>query len=302
MNIKKTLKTVGAVLYKNRAKIETAAGITCVVVGTGIVISKARQATTIAEELEVKDTIIKRKDANEEWESRKERSKEVREMVKFAGIEYAKTYALGLGIEAAGLGLIILSDITMNNQIAAVTALAASYATTLGNVRERVIADQGEEKWQEYLLGPQFTTVDVMPDGTVVQTTNPLDNPNENLGLPPHCVFFDECNAPNSWEKDPRANRDFLEGHLRWLNERLWVEGFLLENDIRKDLGLPLVKCGWTSGIFAEDKDGNRQYLDIGLEAKNPAAQRFRDGIEPSILLQFNVEDNIVEQLTLPLI
>lgn len=302
MSLKKTLKTFGAIAWKNRAKIASAFGIGLVITGTGVIISKARQATDVSYEIEEKYDEIHRKDAVNEWESKKERSKAVRGVLLTAALGYSKTYALGVGCVVTGLGFIVYSDISMSNEITTAWAAAASYAATLGNVKERVIADQGEEKWQEYLLGPQFTTVDVMPDGTIIQTTEPIADRNGDIGLPPHCFFFDEFNCPNNWEKDARMNRDFLESHLRWLNERLWVEGFLFENDIRRDIGAPLVKSGWTSGILAEDKDGNRNYLKFGLDAKNPAAQRFRDGIEPSILIQLNVEDNIIDQLKLALI
>ena len=300
MGFKAGAKALLAVAYKNRATIATVAGMLCVATGTGIVISKATQAAEVAEELHVKSNKIKRRDAEEDWVSKQERSKARREMLGYAVKEYSRTYALGIGVELVGLGLIGWSDYTQNSQIATISTMLASTTATLSAVKERVIADQGEEKWQEYLLGPQLTTVDVMPDGTIIQTTEPIDNPNRGANLPPHCFFFDEAN-PN-WEKDPIYNRDFLESHLRWLNERLWVEGFLFENDIRRELGEPIVKSGWTSGIFAQDKDGNRNYISFGLDAKNAAAQAFRDGIEPSILIQLNVEDNILEQIKAPLI
>ena len=300
MNVKSSLKAIGAVAYKNRAKIETAVGIGLVAIGTGVIISKAKKAVEVSNRLEEINHEIRVKDANDEWESKKERSVARKELVKEAVVGYSKTYGLGITAVAGGIGLIIISDITMNKELAAVTTLAASYASTLSLVKDRVIADQGEEKWQEYLLGPQFTTVDVMPDGTVIQTTEPVDNPNRGANLPPHCFFFDEA-SPN-WEKDARMNRDFLETHLRWLNDKLWAEGFLFENDIRRDLGVPIVKTGWTAGIFAEDKDGNRNWLTFGLDAKNSRAQAFRDGIEPTILIQLNVEDNIIEQIKIPLI
>ncbi len=300
MNVKGSLKAIGAVAYKNRAKIETAVGIGLVAIGTGVIISKAKKAVEVSNRLEEINHDIRVKDANDEWESKKERSVARKELVKEAVVGYSKTYGLGITAVAGGIGLIIISDITMNKELAAVTTLAASYASTLSLVKDRVIADQGEEKWQEYLLGPQFTTVDVMPDGTVIQTTEPVDNPNRGANLPPHCFFFDEA-SPN-WEKDARMNRDFLETHLRWLNDKLWAEGFLFENDIRRDLGVPIVKTGWTAGIFAEDKDGNRNWLSFGLDAKNSRAQAFRDGIEPTILIQLNVEDNIIEQIKIPLI
>lgn len=300
MNIKGALKAFGAKAYQNRGWIMTIAGMSAVVGGTAVIISKAKDAVQVTEQLEIKNNYIHEMDEKYGWSSKKERSHEVRSMLKYGVSGYTKTYWLGIGLECFGLALITISDIEMSKEYAAVSALAASYAATLSNVKERVIADQGEEKWQEYLLGPQFTTVDVMPDGTVIQTTEPIEDHNGEIGLPPHCFFFDEANY--NWEKDPIANKDFLEDHLRWLNQRLQAEGFLFENDIRRDLGIPLVKCGWTSGIFAEDKDGNINYLKFGLDAKNPAAQRFRDGIEPSILIQLNVEDNIIDQIKMPLI
>ena len=300
MNWKAAIKSFGAVVYKNRAKIETAAGIGLVMVGTGVIISKATKAADVHNEIEEKINYIRKVDAADDWTSKKERSQARRDVLKYAAVNYTRTYWLGLTCEALGLTLIAISDITMNKELSATSALLATTSAAFSNYRQRVIADQGEEKDQEYLLGPQFTTVDVMPDGTIIQTTNPLDNPNEEVGLPPHCFFFDESN-PN-WEKEPRINRHFLEQHQIWLNQKLQIEGFLFENDIRRDIGAQLVKSGWTSGIFAEDKDGNKNYLKLGLDAKNPAAQRFRDGVEPSIVIQLNVEDNIIDQINMPLI
>ncbi len=300
MSFKSGLKAFGAVLYRNRAAIETVTGLTCIAVGDGLIISKAKEAADISYEVEAMMADIHERDANHDWENKKERSKEMRRVLKFATKGYFKAYGLGIGLQLAGGTLVAVSDITQAKEITKVSTLLATTSATLSAVKERVIADQGEEKWQEYLLGPQFTTVDVMPDGTIIQTTEPIDNPGAEAGLPPHCFFFDESNY--NWEKDARANKDFLEDHERWLNQRLWAEGFLFENDIRRDIGAPIVKSGWTSGIFAEDKNGNRNYISFGLNAKNPAAQRFREGVEPTILIQLNVEDNIIDQIKLPLI
>ena len=294
MNIKASLKALGATIYKNRAKIETVAGMGLVVIGTGVVISKAKKATEVAYDLEDMNDRIHQKDADDEWESKKERSKEVRSMIKYAAVEYTKTYAVGLTCVAGGLVLIGISDVTMSKELTAAWGLVSSYAATLANVKDRVIADQGEEKWQEYLLGPQMTEVEVLPDGTVVQKTVPLDNPNRSAGLPPHCILFDESN-PN-YEKDARHNLDLLENRLRWLNERLDKEEFLWENDICRYIDADLVACGWTAGIpkwTTDPKTGERMrlYLTFGLDAQNPAAQRFRDGIEPSFLIQLGMVD-----------
>lgn len=288
MNLKRAIKTLGAVIYKNRSNIEFVAGIVLEVVGTAVIISKAKDAAAIAEQCEYKFEDAAAGDISKA------------SAVKYAVVEYTKCYGFGIGLEALGMGLTGLSHVTDRNEVGSALAFASSTAVAFNNYRQRVIEDVGEEKDQLYLLGPQSTTVEVDKDGNVIQKTEPIEDSNSKLNLPPHCIMFDETN-PN-WEKDPIQNRDFLENHERWLNQRLQAEGFLWENDIRRDLGSPLVKCGWTSGIRAQSEDGTINYISLGLNTKNPAAQRFRDGIEPSIILQLNVEDNITDKLLLDII
>ena len=304
MNVRRTLKTFGATLYKNRARIATVTGMVCVAGGTALVISKAKKATEVANEVEIQVKEIRKKDAEDSWVDKKERSDARLQMVKTAVKGYTKTYWLGILIELVGLGLITWSDVQQCKDISAMSALASGYAATIAAIKERVIEDQGEAKWEEYLLGPQVTKVEVLEDGTVVQSTKPIENPNRHCNLPPHCYLFDEFN-PN-WEPDARCNMDFLETKLIFLNRLLKKDGFLFENDIRKAIGAPIVKSGYTSGILAEyidpetgDKIENR--LTFGLEAKTERAQAFRDGVEPSIILMFNLEDNIIDKLNLSL-
>jgi len=288
MKLKATLKTIGAVLYKNRSNIEFVAGMVCEAAGTAWIISKAKRATEISQECECMF----------EDAAAGEISKVV--AVKYAVVEYGKCYGPGIALELLGMGLGTVSHLTDRSEVASAVALATSTASAFNAYRQRVIEDQGEEKDQEYLFGPQVISVTVDNDGNVIQKTEVVEDSNKKVNLPPHCVMFDEAN-PN-WEKDPVANRDFLENHQRWLNQRLQAEGFLWENDIRRDLGAELVKAGWTSGIFSETPDGSTNYISLGLEAKNPAAQRFRDGVEPSIILQLNVEDNITDKIDMKLI
>ena len=303
MNFKRTIKVLGGILYKNRAKIEFIVGGAAAAAGTAMIISKARKAAEVADELEARNNAIRRMDAEDKWENKKERSETRKDVVKYAVVEYTKCYGAALAVEALGLTLMGIGFGTSQKELSNMATLAASYATTLSLVKDRVIADQGEGKWQEYLHGPQVTTVEVLPDGSVVQTTTPVDNPGRTANLPPHCYFW---SSSKDYEKDPIMDRDRLESVQRWIDEKLWSEGFLWENDCLRDLGLPLVKTGWTSGIFAEKIDpvtGDkvRNHFSLGLDAQTPAAQRFRDGIESEFLLQLNMESNIMDKLNLAL-
>lgn len=300
MNIKATLKNLGGVIYRNRSNIEFVGGLLLEIGGTALIVSRAKKAAEISQHCSWRLDDMRIADEQDAWESVEERKTERRDIWKYAVTEYTKCYGLAFGMVAGGMALTVVSKVTDSNTISDAYALAASTAAVFSQYRQRVIEDQGAEKDQLYLFGPQAVTVEVDKDGNVIQKTEPIEDSNGKVNLPPHCMIFDETN-PN-WEKDPIANKDYLENHQRWLNQRLQAEGFLWENDIRRDLGFPLVKCGWTSGIFATDADGNTNYLDIGLGAMNPAAQRFRDGVEPSIILQPNLENNITDQLRLELI
>lgn len=300
MNIKATLKNLGGIIYRNRSNIEFVGGLLLEIGGTALIVSKAKRAAEISQHCSWRMDDMRIADEKNAWESPEERKEERRDIFKYAVTEYTKCYGVAFGMVAGGMALTVVSKVTDNNTISDAYALAASTAAIFSQYRQRVIEDQGEEKDQLYLFGPQAVTVEVDKDGNVIQKTEPIEDINGKVNLPPHCMIFDEAN-PN-WEKDPIANKDFLENHQRWLNQKLQAEGFLWENDIRRDLSFPLVKCGWTSGIFATDVDGNTNYLDLGLGVMNPAAQRFRDGVEPSIILQPNLENNITDQLRLELI
>lgn len=303
MNLKASFKALGAIIWHNRALIEEIVGGTMVVAGTVVNMTKAKEAAEVSYNVEGLFDDIHYNDQVNGWESKKERSVAVRHAVGFAVKGYTKAYWLGTTLVIGGEVLQGIGFGTEHKDLVATSAALATTSAAFSAYRQRVVVDQGEAKDQEYLLGPQATTVDILPDGTVVQTTTPVENNNRKANLPPFCFMFDSSN--DNWEPEAFKNRDFLEDHQRYLNHRLDHEGFLFTNDILRDLGMPLVKTGWTSGILKTyvDENGNRfdNILSLGLNAQNPAAQRFRDGIEPNILIQLNVEPNIIDKLHLPL-
>lgn len=305
MSLKGKLKVLKGVLYKNRSNIEFVGGLLLEIGGVVFIVSKAKRAAEISMKISwmIKEIEINDKEENG-WQPG-ERNKYIRDLIAYCLREYTKCYGIGFAMEIAGWILSGISHATDRNDLANMSMAMASLSATFAQYRERVVADQGAEKDQEYLFGPQTVSVVVDKDGNVIQKTEVVEDTNKAVGLPPHCIIFDEAN-PN-YEKDPVVNRDFLENHQRWLDQRLVAEEFLWENDIRRDIGAELVKTGWTSGIFAwkidpETGEKVRNYLDLGLEAQNPATQRFRDGIEPSVILQLNVEDNITDKINMKLI
>ena len=290
MKLKWLLKEVGTVIYDNRSNIEFIAGTALVVAGTVVVIKQAEKAVEVKGEIERLKKNIELTDDADGWESQGERTKACFAVAKTAVFGYSKTYGVGIGMELAGLTLQGISKATDRAQIAGLvtnlSGLAAQFAAYRQNVRDEL----GDEKDEQFLLGHK-QTVTVTDDGTTIIEDGPIT-------IPDHAFFFDETN-PN-WEKEGFMNRDFLESHERWLNDRLWVEGLLTENDIRKDVKAPIsvdaAKGDW--GITAVDDNGNRNYISFGINKNTERAQAFRDGTEKSFLVILNnMEPNICTKL-----
>ena len=118
----------------------------------------------------------------------------------------------------------------------------------------------------------------------------------DHCALPDHSFLFDETNK--NYDKRGFSNLEFLEDHERWINERLWYEGFLYENDIRRDVDAPIdpEADGW--GITAVDENGNRNYISYGIHKNTERAEAFRDGSEKSFLIILNnMEPNVTKKL-----
>ncbi len=285
MKAKWLLKKIGTAIYDNRANIEFVVGTSLVVVGTGMAIAKAEDAVEVKYEMERQIKEIELRDEDDGWETNGERTKACLTMAKTTAVGYAKVYALPLGIEIAGIALQSVSHATSRSEVAAATSALTSLATQFYNYRERVKEEIGEDKEEKIYLGVGKEVVN--EDGSFSTTDLPI--------APPHTFIFDESNV--NYEKTPGANRDFLDQHLFWLNDRLWREGILWENDIRRDVGAPIDPEATNWGITAVDEDGNRNYISFGMEKNTERAQAFRDGLEQSFWITLNMEPNISKKM-----
>lgn len=292
MKVKWLLKKVGTAIYDNRANIEFVVGAGLVVAGTAMAMSKAEEAVDVKREMERQIKEIELTDEDDGWETSMERTKACLTMAKTTAVGYAKTYALPIGVEVGGLVLMGVSHATLQKQVGTLSASLASTALAFANYRERVREELGDQKDEDFLLGKNNKIVNVdVENGEEKVTVEPLD-------IPDHAFFFDEVNAPDAWEKEGFMNYDYLTNHERWLNDRLWREGVLWENDIRRDIKVPIDPKAAEWGITAVDDNGNRNYISFGINKNTERAQAFRDGTEKSFLIILdNMEPKISKKL-----
>lgn len=125
--------------------------------------------------------------------------------------------------------------------------------------------------------------------------------------LSPYARFFDE--SSREWTKEPFYNQTFLKCQQEAANKLLYSRyilsgdrkfGYVFLNEVYDMLGLEPSKegclVGWT---FKEDMDGKADgYISFGIHnVKNPQKMAFEAGMERSILLDFNVDGVIYDQL-----
>lgn len=287
MKIKWLLKEIGATLWDHRADIEFVVGTGLVATGSVIAMTKAEDAVEVKHKVEYEIKVIELKDENNDWDSKGEKRKECAKMVKDAVVGYTKVYALPIGMQVAGFTLQTISYKTQKAQIATLATNLAAETMAFAAYRQNVINDLGEEKDEEYLLGVEKEIVN--EDGKEVEKVYATRRPD-------HSFLFDETN-PN-YKKEGFSNLEFLEDHERWLNDRLWTEGFLWENDIRRDVDAPIDPNAESYGITAVDENGNRNYISFGIQKNTERARVFREGTEKSFLIILNnMEPNITKKL-----
>lgn len=282
---------------KNRATIELVAGASLVTIGTGLLIHDANDIALVNNEVAYDKNFIKEIDKaiadgkktgdKTSWveETGKTKVSYVTHSIVHNGLGYAKTAGRGVACVGAGLGLISLSHVDMTKQLQTMSAVAAANALQFAEYRKNVVADAGEEKDYQYLTGGVTKTVEVKEDGTVVETTTPI-NSEQKCYL--NTFFID---ASSNYIGVPVHDLKWLQDSLTCVNNALHARGVLTGNEIRKCFGMGPTVAGQASGAFAQNKDGSLNYISIGLESNDSATQRFLNGDEKNFLVRLKYSD-----------
>ena len=141
-------------------------------------------------------------------------------------------------------------------------------------------------------------------DAIIGEAVNDIPPDNETKEMAVHAVsknpndisvyakFFD-CGNPQ-WSNTPEYNLLFLKAKQSYWNDVLHAKGHVFLNEVYKDIGIPETQAGQVVGwILGGDGDN---FVDFGiydvLSGKN---RDFVNGVEPSILLDFNVNGIIYD-------
>lgn len=296
------LGRTGLKIKKHSPEILIIAGVAGMVTSAVMACKATLKATEILkeskEQLEHIRTCIETK--SEEVYSKEDVKKDTTLVCIQTGVKLAKIYA-----PAVILGVVSITSILTSNRILRKrnVALGAAYAAIdrgFKDYRNRVIERFGEEVDKELKYNvrkEKIEETEIDPETgkekKVKKTVDVVDS--ENLGCSPYARFFDASCRPFS--KNPETNLYFLRAEQAFANERLRTRGYVSLNEVYERLDIQPTEAGQVVGwVYDENNPNGDNYIDFGIYNDYRAANRkFVNGIEPVILLDFNVDGNILD-------
>ena len=214
------------------------------------------------------------------------------------GVKLAKLYGPALILGGLSLTSILASHKIMRTRNAALAAAYATVDTAFKGYRGNVIERFGEkvdrelkynikaEEVEETVVNEKGKEKKVKKTVETVDTTRPMYSP--------YAVVFDETNP--CWEKDAEYNKTFLINQQEFWNYKLMANRRVFLNEVLQSLGFEPTKAGQVVG-WKLDGDGDG-YIDFNIfNMNNKQACKFVNGDERSIILDFNVDGNIWDDM-----
>lgn len=302
-NISRKLNRAGFKLKKHSPEILVIGGVVGVV-ASGVMACKATtKLSGILEE--TKETVEKIEEVaanpdmvSEEY-SQEDAKKDKVIVYTQTSLKVAKLYAPSIIIGSLSIGAILTgSNIFRKRNM----ALAAAYATidkSFKEYRSRVVSRFGEEVDRElkYNIRKEEIKEQIEDENGKKKTVkNVIDviDPNQFSDF---AVCYDSGNI--GWTNDPESNKVFLIHQQNYANELLQRRGHLFLNEVYDMLGFNRTRAGQMVGwLYDEENPTGDNFVDFGIFDVNRERNRdFVNGYERSIILDFNVDGNILNNM-----
>ena len=208
-----------------------------------------------------------------------------------------KLYAPSVIMEATSIGVIFASNDIMRKRNASMAAAYATLNSMYKRYRQNVIESYGEEVDKDMRFGVKHEKVtEIDEDGNKVKIdARIVDLDNTALAISDYSRFF-QSGCRGFDERSGRYNFLYLKGLQTMFNNKLIADGYVMLNDVYRELGFDTIPEGWSIGwVYDEENPIGDNYIDFGLYEARNKNQRAVNGWEPVILMDFNVDGNLYE-------
>lgn len=277
-------------------------------IGTGIVAAiiackqtiKANDIIAVARENLQHIENAKELAANNEVEYTEEDEQADRETIgKQITIGMVKTYALPVGLGILSITCILAGHYILKKRNVALAAAYSALSTDFMNYRKRVVDKYGKDV--DFMLKngleKQIVANQVVdPETGEVKETKEEVLTYDGDKLSQYARVFDEVGS-TQWTPSADHNRAFLLMEQNYFNERIRTRGYIFLNEVYERLGFRPTKAGSVVGWVYQNAD--YEGIDFGIfTAHTQKAAEFLEGTEPSIILDFNVQGDILSLVT----
>ena len=278
LDIMSKLAPIGMKVSKHKPELLLAAGVVSILGGTVLACKATLKVPEHLEEREeaYAETAKEIVESNPEVESKELTRAKTVSYLKM-GVKIGKDYAPAVLLLGGGICMVISGHNTLRARLGALGAAYATLEQSYEKYRGRVIEDYGTDVDRKYRLGirdVEFTEIQTTKKGkekevTKVEEAVHADGSDYSL----YTRYFDEYNAPFTWNKSMEANFDFLRLTENIANEKFKRQGYLFLNDVYEALGFKKVSEGQLVGWV---KGAGDDYIDFGIwEARNADCRDF---------------------------
>lgn len=216
-------------------------------------------------------------------------------------VDIVKTYAFPVGLGLFSITCILASNHILKKRNAALAAAFSALSTDFTNYRKRVIEKYGKETdfmlkngLEKQLVAHQI----VDPETGEVKEEQKEVLTYEGNKLSQYARIFDEVES-TQWTPSADHNRAFLLMEQNFFNERIKTRGYIFLNEVYERLGFRPTKAGSIVGWVYRPNDPDYEGIDFGVfSANTQKAAEFLAGDEPSIILDFNVQGDVLTLVT----
>lgn len=243
---------------------------------------------------------VKELAANNEVEYTEENEQEDRKTIGMqVAVGMVKTYALPVGLGVLSITCILAGHHILKKRNVALAAAYSALSTDFMNYRKRVVNKYGKDV--DFMLKngleKQIVANQVIdPETGEVKETKEEVLTYEGDKLSQYARVFDEVGS-TQWTPSADHNRAFLLMEQNYFNERIRTRGYIFLNEVYERLGFRPTKAGSVVGWVYQNAD--YEGIDFGIfTAYTQKAAEFLEGTEPSIILDFNVQGDILSLVT----
>lgn len=284
----------GLVLKKKSPEILLGVGIVGMIGTVVLAVRADRKVRTVKEDY---DELIE--DIREaEYEDEKERGRDLTHTYIQRGVAYTKEYAPAVTTGVVSITCILASNHIIQKRYAGVVAAYKVTESAFKEYRRRVIEEMGEDADLYFRHGvrkEQITEEEVDPEtGKKRKVKKDILSVDGSKMPSQYARFYDE--TCRSWKKSAEANLLFLRGVQSEMNDMLRLRGHVFLNEVYDALDIPRTAEGAVVG-WTISKTGDN-YIDFGIwDVNQGPARAFVNGLEPTILLDFNVDGVIYDKI-----